>query len=317
VLAPALLSISPYRQVLLTAPNAKLMMAIKVVVQLICLILTFSPTQEGVRMIHDADDDLAGSVRTIRIEKAQIILKDNNYVEEPRILSEKITYNSKGRRLDVFLYNRDGVFTAKSVYSYDAEGELTEITEYNMDGSLLNKKVYTRSSDRRSIEEVTYNDGESTSSNKTIHTLNDADKQTSLTTFDANGVPSIKVIISYNGKGKIREVVMCSSVKNGMIVPGSGGRSVVLSDDVKDKMKGVSPCSDSLFISKTIFTHDDDGHLIETATYTHDNFLVSKEIYTYEFDSHGNWIKQTKSKWNIENGKYKPVETTYREIRYY
>lgn len=268
-------------------------------------------------MAHDIDDDLFGSVQTINIEKAQISRKTNTYVEESRTLSQKITYNPKGRRLNALLYSRDGKLAAKDVYSYDSTGELREVTGYNMDGSLINKKVYTRSSDRKSIEEVTYNDGESASSNKTIHTLNDAGQQINLTTFDAGGAPSNKVIISYDGKGKIREVVMCSSVKNGMIVPGSDGRSVVLSDDIKDKMKGIFPCFDKLLTSRTVFTHDDAGHLIETATYTHDNSLIGREAYTCEFDSHGNWIKQIKSKWNPTANKFEPTDVTYRTIIYY
>jgi hypothetical protein len=56
---------------------------------------------------------------------------------------------------------------------------------------------------------------------------------------------------------------------------------------------------------------------VELATYDDQGKLIKKDSYVREYDSHGNWIKQTVSKWNPQTEMSEPVQVMYRMITYY
>lgn len=71
---------------------------------------------------------------------------------------------------------------------------------------------------------------------------------------------------------------------------------------------------------KYVSTLDDKRNEIEEIIYkATDNSVESKYSYAYEFDSQGNWVKKTASKWTKRDGKsqYMPYSVTYRTINYY
>lgn len=78
--------------------------------------------------------------------------------------------------------------------------------------------------------------------------------------------------------------------------------------------------SDGTLNQKYVFTLDDKGNEIEEHIYeTKDNSVSNRYSYSYEFDSKGNWIKKTESKWTTKDRKsqYEPYSVTYRTITYY
>ena len=85
---------------------------------------------------------------------------------------------------------------------------------------------------------------------------------------------------------------------------------------MRNTLHRVGYCSDGLLTSRTAFTRDPAGHLLEVATYTADGVLVSRESHAREYDSHGNWIKETVSKWKSDSSEFEPVLLTYRKIAY-
>lgn len=65
---------------------------------------------------------------------------------------------------------------------------------------------------------------------------------------------------------------------------------------------------------------DAQGNTVEQSYFnTKTGAVDNKYAYTYEFDRHGNWIKQTTSKWATREGKsqFLPHYITYRTITYY
>jgi hypothetical protein len=65
---------------------------------------------------------------------------------------------------------------------------------------------------------------------------------------------------------------------------------------------------------------DGKGNKTERTSFETGNGAVrDKYSYTYEFDAHGNWVKQTTSKWMTKDGKsqYVPAYIYYRTIAYY
>jgi hypothetical protein len=71
---------------------------------------------------------------------------------------------------------------------------------------------------------------------------------------------------------------------------------------------------------KYVATLDAHGNEIEKSAFnTKTGAVDNKYAYTYEFDRHGNWIKQTTSKWGMKDGRsqFLPYYITYRTITYY
>lgn len=71
---------------------------------------------------------------------------------------------------------------------------------------------------------------------------------------------------------------------------------------------------------KTIATLDKDGNELETVDIDpKDGSLKNKRSFSYEYDSHGNWIRKTSSKWITKDGRsyYEPATLYTRTITYY
>src|SRR5262249_8253757 len=140
-------------------------------------------------------DQLSGSVKTVRIEKAKLSNKDGKPVEERRILDRSWTYDkngnlvreiigryhylysqdSKGNRLEKRNPNiimggspeptdfnnqvkaEDGSLFYKWIPKYDAQGNRIEELIYLGDRELLRKYTYTYDSNGRRIEGKLYN----------------------------------------------------------------------------------------------------------------------------------------------------------------
>lgn len=267
-------------------------------------------------MTNDLGETLIGSVRTIRVENARLPQKGNKHIEGSRALKQEVTYDTQRRKTVEINYGSDDTISVRRVFNYDVGGQLKEVVEYKADGSLIGRKAHIR--EGNSIKEVSYKGDGTLDPDTVINTLDNDGRQIGVERFGGENSLPVKAVITYREEGKIVEVVMCTGkADGGMIVPGGGGGSVIVSDAEKDKMKGIPPCSDGLFISRAVFTLDDAGHIAESATYTSDNSLVGKQIYAREFDARGNWIKEIMSSWNAKSKRFQKSHTRYRTITYY
>ena len=264
--------------------------------------------QKGEQMLFQLDEKLNGGVRTVRVYTS------GGRGGAERRLSQEEFYDHQGRKTDEVRYAGDGKVAARRVLSYDAIGRLAEAAEYAADGALINKKRYVHSG--RMVEEVTY---QADGSPRPGHTVNSFDEEGRLVSTETVGgePPSLKVVTAYRDGGKTVEVTICAGgPAAGMIAPGESG-AVVLSDAAAAPMKGVGPCVGGYLTSRTVFMLDERGLIKEAATYTHDNILISRESQAREFDAHGNWVKETRSRWRAEMDSFEPFEVRERVITYY
>lgn len=87
--------------------------------------------------------ELKGPVRRVRIETAQILVKNGSLVEGPRALRGIATYDQKGVKIDSVNYAVDDVTQrGKHQYSYDDKGNVVEVVLFGDDGSVLSKMIY-------------------------------------------------------------------------------------------------------------------------------------------------------------------------------
>jgi len=88
-------------------------------------------------------DGLNGPVRRVRLETAQILVKEGKPVEGRRQLRGIATYDPKGRKIDTVAYPVEGdSLTGKEQYLYDEKGNIIEMVVRDVDGSVLSKETY-------------------------------------------------------------------------------------------------------------------------------------------------------------------------------
>lgn len=272
--------------------------------------------QKDVPMTNDENNDFIGSVRAIRIEKANIVYRDGAYVEHQPVPKQESTFDEDGRKILELNY-LDGTRPTKKNFEYDADGRLIEAVEYDPDGLRICRRVYTYSADGKRVEEVSYRGDDKAESDKFTSVFDDDGRQVSLEVGGGKDKPLVKTYLSYDDKGRIREMITCANKSaGGIVVPAKGGH-VALPSTMKIRMKEAAPYDADLLVNKTVFIYDDTGHVTEISSYGYDNTLSSKTRLDREFDSHGNWIKETRSRWNSQTNSYQPVEVTYRAITYY
>lgn len=261
----------------------------------------------------DPEDEVVGLVRSVVIEKAEFSIADGELVQGQRRLVRKVNYDTEGRQLEELNYDHGGVLVKKSLSIYDLTGLLQEILTYSADGSLICRQVYSHDLGKRTVEELAYRANKIT---KTLYSLDENGRMVSQTALDSVGHMSTKLVMQYDLQNRLSEASVCMSDGEGLaIVPGVG-MSTMLSNEMRHRLKGRGPCADGLLTSKTVFKRDHHGHLVEVAVYTGEGVLIERNACSREYDSHGNWIKQTQSKWRPESDRFEPVALTYRKIVY-
>lgn len=88
-------------------------------------------------------DGLAGPVRRVRTEIANLLQKDGKLVESARVLLETTTYDRLGNRVDnSFFAVASTSLVGKEVYKYDDKGNIVEMTVRDDNGSTVSQEVY-------------------------------------------------------------------------------------------------------------------------------------------------------------------------------
>ena len=96
-----------------------------------------------------AQEGLAGPVRRVRTEIADLLSKDGKLVESPRVLLETIVYNRQGRKVDHSVYAvSSAALVGKEAYKYDAKGNIIEMTVRGDDGAIVSQEIYAYEFDR-------------------------------------------------------------------------------------------------------------------------------------------------------------------------
>src|SRR5438034_5335043 len=75
---------------------------------------------------------LKGPIREMRVESAVIFNQEGKYVEGPRVINMTATFDEKGRRPELFIYNEKGVLTRRIVMRWEADKEMES---FNYDGA--------------------------------------------------------------------------------------------------------------------------------------------------------------------------------------
>lgn len=268
---------------------------------------------------------LVGPVRTVRTETANVLKKDGQYVEGPRILNMTISFNEDGSRPELCLYDEKGSLSRRIVIRFE-EGKQVEFLNYDGAGKMWLRGLNHYDAKGRTNEQATYN-GDGSLRSKTTFTHNDLGQLIERAEYDARGTLLDKSSNTFSAAGELKTVERSSyradgslSLRESTNVPEKRVESVTYNPDgslagksIRVNQEITEYAADGTLKKSTSITSM--GRLPEESTYQPDGTIRKESQKPDEIDAHGNWIKQTK--WVSDSQGTRPVKVTYRVITYY
>lgn len=289
-------------------------------------------------------NDLHGGqdmVQTVRSRTVKLSIKDGKIVEEPKSPPAMSVYDIKGHKTEEIFYNYDGSLSARTVLVYDPSGMVIQHLKFDANNSLVSKTIYDRNTDDQRLEKSSY-DSNNRLFERSISLYEKRGDHAVTSIFDADSRLLTKTVEFFDGKGRETEIFIChrksaddkrarnnddetiaASANSGQVnvsICGDmnlAGKVVINYNDDKHSIEHLVYTADGLLTAKKVNIKDSFGEIVEIADYTADGKLINKETFTREFDSHGNWIEQTRFQFNLRRGKLEPTERIYRELTYY
>jgi hypothetical protein len=227
--------------------------------------------------------------------------------------AEQVSYSDDGNATEEIRFNKDGSVLSRTVFDYDNRRQLSTITVNKADGSISLRRTYSHKGTPglRQTEEFILDGGMRVIS-KVNHVYDSSGRPVELVSFDSNGKQQDRIVTNYDGSGKTSDVTYFFEDNRKWIQV----RFVHNSKGSVTEMDEYGP--DGSLASKHVFDGDiDRGSDFTMTQYDSKGSLIVRERYIHEFDSQGNWIKETKSKFNPQSGSWQTVEITERKITYY
>lgn len=295
-----------------------------IIALLIAVALTF-PVHAQKKTTREATYALIGPVRTVRTETANMLKKDGQYVEGPRILNMTIAFNEDGSRPELCLYDEKGALSRRIVMRFE-ERKQVESLNYDGAGKMWLRGVSLYDAEGRVSENATYN-GDGSLRSRTILTRNARGQVIESAEYDAKGTVLDKFSNTFNAAGELKTVERSSyradgslSLRESTNLPEKRVESVTYNRDgslagksIRVNQQITEYAADGSLKKSTLITST--GRLPEESTYYPDGTIRKESQIPDEIDAHGNWIKQTK--WVSDSQGTRPVKVTYRVITYY
>lgn len=275
----------------------------RLITALALTILLISPAKAQKKSDRE-EQGLVGPVRTLLVE-----------TESPgkaRIKTEMVSFDASGNKIEEMKYSSDGALESRRVYSYDikgnviaetgydAKGEIEWKNSYNYDGSGSKVEILSYSGDGKlaartsytydasgKLSEESYRDIKDTRLDQTIkYTYDDKGHLLSKKSNRSWGPRSVDVTYIYDKRGLLIEEVDRDVITNTRhYIYDEKGRRV-------QEENGPFP--------REVIKLDDKGNptarIIGSGSARIGSPLDSEETYEYEYDSHGNWVKQTRTR---------------------
>lgn len=191
-------------------------------------------------------------------------------------------FDSKGKPIEISLYNDKGKRIGKILFVHDDNGKLIEIAHYGNNGF--------------------YPVGERTKWQRILEPL----ALRLLKIFLL-----LKCIYGFGIKGELMKAARCVAYGPLFIL------NVFVRNDKGQIIEEQTHFIGSLGMKK-VFTYDEKGNKIEEIERLNDDSILQKQNYSREYDSYGNWVEETIShQFRMEEKLEQSTVVTYRTISYY
>jgi len=220
----------------------------------------------------------------------------------------------------------------KGVYQYDNKGNLTELIYFDENEKIILKKT-CKYNEKGNIIESIYFDPLTSTNTTELYKYDDKENMIESISSSSNNSHTDKTIYTYNKEGNMIGIAVNSN-ENGSFEyrlayeydeKGNIIESAQYNDNesmsnkyfYKRNPQGIIfkikryLFNESIEYKTIAYKYDENGNIIEHATYDAEENLKNKFSNTYNYAEKGNWTKKTK----IENGVQ--ISVTKREYEYY
>jgi YD repeat-containing protein len=271
-------------------------------------------------------DGFVGPVRSVVIETAKLLparlgwqqdvrhqAHIVEWLEEPRMRVQTMTYDAQGKRYDTAFYNEHGMLRWQWRYTYTPEGRIqTRIsTDTGRDPRWTIRYLYDAAGRVREKLEVA---ADQALARRWQYLYDAQGLLVEETNFDSYGTLLWKWRYTYNTQGQ--RVEESNHTANGAIL---WKRRYVYDTHQRLTEEYHYDAAASLLWQRH-YTYDTHGDRSEEVLYNGNGTLQSRWRYTYEgYDPYGNWLKRTEAKWvqTADHADFAPVQVTYRTLRYH
>jgi len=298
----------------------------------VCLICQASAQEKSNR----EEDGLRGLVKSVRIECSVFEKRLAKWIEGRREIQTVEKYDLGGNLIESAHYNQ-GVLERKFVSTFDGRGHLIETRTDESQAEFSTQSLPRYNDQGRLVEEFLY-DSKGSLLVRSGYSYDDRNNQTAAIHYDGKGALNCRIDFTYDLEDRLvgvlcyvaeggrasREFNEYDSIGRKVLEAHYGQNNSLASKRVYHYDTSGNQAGSALYdadgslIAKTISVFDNRGNEIETATYE-DDHLKWREVRRFEFDSMGNWIKETATKFTAKtNGAYsKHIQVKYRTITYY
>ncbi|HEU4432642.1 MAG TPA: hypothetical protein VFR51_04550 [Pyrinomonadaceae bacterium] len=267
---------------------------------------------------------LKGPVRTFRVEVATFVSKDGNYVEGPRVVQMKASFNQDGNRTDLHIYDDKGVLSRRIVAKFDGR-KMTEAMNYDGAGKMWLRIVNVYDDQGQLKEELTYHGDESLRTRKT-YKRDELGQAFEVNEYNARGVLVDQFKNTFDGR------ILLTTERKVYRDDGSLA-SVNFYEAEKRRSETINYQPDGSVANKTVRVaqqveqYGADGSLQKTGTISVEHRLLDAVVLNTDgsrtkesnapdqLDAHGNWTKLTRLQTDSQGTR--PVSVAYRTLTYY
>ena len=235
------------------------------------------------------------------------------WLEEPRVRGQTMTYDAQGKLHDTAFYNEAGMLRWQWQYIYTPEGRIQAriSTDTGHDPRWTLQYLYDTAGRLREKVEAAADHAVA----RRWQYLYDAQGLLSEeTNYDSHGALLWKWRYTYNAQGQ--RVEESNHTADGTVL--WKRRYVYNAHNHLTEESHYDAAATLLW--QRHYSYDTHGNRSEEVLYKGNGTLQSRWRYTYEaYDTYGNWLKRTEATWvqTAEHADFEPVQVTYRTLLYY
>lgn len=280
-------------------------------------------------------DDIAGPVKSVRIEEAWYVdrngerVPDSRYLSSiceyslSRLLKERIFFDALGNPADRWIrewddkgrvvleakYKGDNRLITKSEYTYDESGKRSETLKYRYDGA-LSKHLRHRYNDKGQLIE-SQDIQQEIVKRKIVFAYDERGNQSSCSTLNPEGKPEVREDFVFDEKGNQVQSTLYNQDNELM---------AVMTNVLDEKGRAIETFTHSPGGRVELhcrYRYDDRGNSTDMYKYGRDDKFMNREVATYEYDERGNWIVKQESSARPDSNYQLPQRIVYRTIVYF
>lgn len=253
-------------------------------------------------------------VKRALVETARLAPVGDDFVEEPRVITEINNYEADSSQWEKLSFDLNGNLLFRQINTCNPEGRLIGIVTYNADGSVRHQSIITTETQtsketvRQTSKEAVFNGDGSLRHHRDTDLINSRAVETRVY-GPLSWIPGRYILIKDTGSRQDWDILRPD---------GSLAAKAVAEYRAEDWRYILSEYQkNGTLAKKTITTLSLDRRYHEKTEYDGKGVLLMSEVVTVTLSAEGEVIKSFKRRCNLESGKMEPVSVRYPTVEYF